>query len=97
MLAGSSLGDDALFAEAFGEKNLADGVVNFMSAGVEEVLALEVDFGAAKFFGPTFGEVKWGGAAAVVLEEVIELGLEGGISFGFFVGCLLYTSPSPRD
>lgn len=86
VLTGSGFGDDAFFAEAFGEEDLADGVVDLMCSGVEEVFALKVDFGSAQFFGPAFGEVERGGASAVVVEEVVELGLEGGVGLGFFVG-----------
>jgi hypothetical protein len=86
VLAGTGFGDDAGFAEALGEEDLADGVVDLMRSGVEEVLALEVDFGATEFFGPAFGEVEGGGPTAVVVEEVVEFGLEGGVGFGCFVG-----------
>lgn len=86
VLAGSGFGNDAFFSEAFGEKNLADGVVDLVGSGVEEVFALEVNFGAAEFFGPAFGKVERGGAAAVVLEEVVEFGLKRGVGFGGFVG-----------
>ncbi len=44
MLAGTSLGDDAFFTHAFAEEGLAEGVVDFVSASVVEILAFEVDF-----------------------------------------------------
>ena len=43
MLAGARLGDDAALAQAAGEDGLAERVVQLVRAGVEEVLALEVD------------------------------------------------------
>ncbi len=55
VLAGSGLGDDALLAHALGEEALADGVVDLVGAGVEEVFALEVDFGSAEFLGEAAG------------------------------------------
>ena len=47
VLPGPRLGDDPLLAHAQGQQPLADGVVDFVRAGVVEVLALEIDAGAA--------------------------------------------------
>ena len=41
VLAGTGLGDQALFAHPAGEERLADHVVELVGAGVGEVLALE--------------------------------------------------------
>lgn len=50
-----------------------------MGARVVEVLALEPDFGfAAVVLGEALGEVERGGAADVVLEDGLELGLKVG-------------------
>ncbi len=46
MLAGAGLGDDAPCAEALCEQRLADRIVDLVSAGVREVLALEPHFRA---------------------------------------------------
>ena len=81
----AGLGDDALFAHALGEQALAEGVVDFVRAGVEQVFALEVDSGAAEIFGEAFGEVERRGAAGVILEQSVELGLESGIGLRDFV------------
>jgi hypothetical protein len=86
VLAGAGLGDDALLAHALGEQALAEGVVDLVGAGVEEVFALEVDTCAAEFFGEALGEVEGGGASAVVVEELGEAGLEGGVGGGLGVG-----------
>jgi len=40
MLARAGFGDDARLAHLCGEKALADGVVDFVRAGVEQVFAL---------------------------------------------------------
>ena len=47
MLAGSGFRDDALFPEALGEQDLAERVVDLVGSGVQQVLALEIDFRAA--------------------------------------------------
>ncbi len=44
VLSGTCFRDDALLAHAQSEKGLADGVVDFVSAGMSEVFALEEDF-----------------------------------------------------
>ena len=43
VLAGAGLGDDALLAEPPREHRLAERVVQLVRAGVEEVLALQVE------------------------------------------------------
>jgi hypothetical protein len=44
VLAGAGLGDDPRLAHAAGEEDLADGVVDFVRAGVKQILALEINF-----------------------------------------------------
>ena len=46
VLPSTGLSDDALLPHACTEQRLANGVVDFMSAGVGEVLALEPDGGS---------------------------------------------------
>ena len=86
MLASAGFGNDALLAHALGEEALAQRVVDLVGSGVEEVFALEVDFGSAEFFGEALGEVEGRGASAVVVEELGEAGLVGGVGGGFGVG-----------
>ena len=76
MLAGARLGNHARLAHAAGEENLADGVVDFVRAGMVEVLAFEIYFGAAKFARETFGKIKRRGAAAELLEIIGQLTLK---------------------
>ncbi len=79
VLAGAGFGDDPGFAHAFGEEDLADGVVDLVCSGVEEVFAFEVYLGSAEGFGEAFGVVERGGASAEFLEVVGEFFLEGGV------------------
>ena len=51
VLAGAGLGDDAGLAHAAGEQDLAQAVVDLVAAGVVELVALEVDLGAAPAAG----------------------------------------------
>ena len=47
MLTGAGFSDDPLLAHPFREQDLAECVVDFVGAGVKEVLPFEVDFCAA--------------------------------------------------
>ena len=85
MLSGSSFGDDALFAHAFGQEDLTEGVVDFVRACVVEVFALEVDLGAAAVcpftfrsvvLSEAFCEVEGVCSADVVFEQSLEFCLE---------------------
>ena len=74
VLAGAGLGDDPLLAEPPREHRLAERVVQLVRAGVEEVLALEVD---ALPGCEALGERERRGAARVRRQQVVELGAEG--------------------
>ena len=78
VLAGAGLGDDARLAHAAGEQDLAEAVVDLVAAGVVELVALEVDLGAAEMLGQPLGEIERARPAGIVGVEVVELGLEGG-------------------
>ena len=86
VLAGSRFRDDAGFSEPFRQKDLAEGVVDLVGTGVEQVLALQVDFRAAEFFRPPLREIQRGGATDIIFQEIIELRLERGVGLGFLVG-----------
>ena len=58
VLAGAGLGDDAALAHAPRQQDLAEHVVDLVRAGVVELLALEVDLGAAEMAGQPLGEIK---------------------------------------
>ena len=76
VLAGTGLGDDALFAHALGQQDLPHGVVDLVGAGVQQVLALKVNLRAAKVAGESFGVVERGWAATKFAEIILQLGLE---------------------
>ena len=66
VLAGAGLGDDALLAHAPGEQDLAEHVVHLVGAGVVQLLALEVDLGAAEMLGQALGEIERARPADIV-------------------------------
>ena len=59
---------------------------DFVGAGVVQLVALEVNFGAAKFTGKAFGEIQRAWAANVVARIVVELTLEIGVVAVLLVG-----------
>ena len=88
VLAGAGLGDDAGLAHAARKQHLAEAIVDLVGAGVIELVALEVDLGTAEVLGEAGREIERRGAAGVVLQEVLELGVEFGIGLGGGVGFL---------
>jgi len=79
MLAGACFGDDPCLAHALGEQDLADTIVDLVRTGVVELVALEIDLGAAEMLGQPFGEIERRRPAGVMGVEMPELGAEGGI------------------
>ena len=58
VLARTRLGDDSFLAHAQCEQGLSDRVIDLVSAGVIQVLALQIDPGSTAFFRHTFSEVQ---------------------------------------
>ena len=86
MLSGAGFGDDALLAHPAGEQDLAEHIVDLVRAGVVELVALEIDLGPAELFGQPLGEIERARAPDIVLEQVVELGLEGRVGLGVGIG-----------
>jgi hypothetical protein len=64
VLAGAGLGDDAGLAHALGQQDLAEAVVDLVRAGVVQLVALEIDLGAAEMLGQALGEIEREGRPA---------------------------------
>ena len=71
VLARAGLGDDPLLAEPAREHRLAERVVQLVRAGVEEVLALEIE---PLVRGEPLGAGQRRRAAGVVARELVQLG-----------------------
>ena len=76
VLAGAGFGDDALLAHAPREQRLAQAVVDLVRAGVQQVLALDVDLRAAVHFAQALGVVERRRAAGVIGQQIFQLGLK---------------------
>ena len=76
MLARARLRDDPLLLHALREQALAQHVVDLVRAGVTEILALQIDPGAARSFRESLREVERRGAARVVRHQAAEARLK---------------------
>ena len=76
VLACAGFRDDARLAHFHGEQALADGVIDFVRAGVEQIFALEVNARAAKMRGEARGKLQRRGAASEILQEIGEFRLK---------------------
>ena len=82
VLARAGFRDDPLLAHAPGEQRLADRVVDLVGAGVEQVLALEVDLRPAAVARQALREVERRGPPGELGEVPPELRLELGVHAG---------------
>src|SRR5258708_29767708 len=55
VLSCASFRDDALFAEALGQENLAESIIDLMGAGMAEVFAFQINSAPAERFAQTLG------------------------------------------
>ncbi len=82
VLAGAGFGDDPGLAHAAGQQDLAEHVVDLVRARVVQLVALEVDLGAAELLGQARREIERARPADIVLPEVVHLGPEGRVLLG---------------
>ena len=87
MLAGARLGDDPAPAHALSEEHLPQDVVDLVSPGVIQILALQ-EYLHAEIRGKALGTIEKGGSAGVFLKEPPEFSDEFGIGHRVPVGGL---------
>ncbi len=88
VLSRAGFGDDALLAHAPRQKRLAQAVVDLVRAGVQQVLTLDVNLGAAMYFAEAFRKVQRCRAAGVVGQQILQLRLKGRVPTGFQISLL---------
>ena len=76
VLACAGFRDDARLAHFYRQQALADGVVDFVRAGVQQIFALEIDARAAEVLGEARGKLQRRGAAGKILEQIVRVALE---------------------
>src|SRR5581483_4318793 len=77
MHAGAGFRDDALFAHAPRQHDLAEHVVHLVRTGVIEILALEIDFRAAEMLRHALREIEGGRTSDVMREMPVQFFLKG--------------------
>ncbi len=88
VLAGAGLGDDAALAHAPRQQHLAQRIVDLVRAGVVELVALQIDLGAAEMRGQALGEIERARPPDIMLEVIVEFGLKRRIGAGLAIGRL---------
>ena len=76
MLPGAGLRDDALFAHSPRHHDLAKHVVHLVRASVVQLLAFEIDLGAAQVLGEAFGVIQRRWPADIVFEIAIHFSMK---------------------
>ena len=88
VLPGAGLGDDAALAHAARQQNLAQHVVDLVRAGVVQLVAFEIELGAAEMPGQPLGEIERARPADIMVEVIGQLGVEVRVVLGGVVGLL---------
>ena len=88
VLTRAGLGDDPLLAHAPGEQDLAHAIVDLVGAGVVQLVALEIDLGAAEMLGDPFGEIERTRPAHIVGQILVQLVLEARVGLRGRIGLL---------
>src|SRR5262249_40010101 len=88
VLARAGFRDDARLAHAHGEESLADGVIDFVRAGVQQVFALKIYTRAAEMRSQTRCELQRRWPASEIPEQILEARLKRCVGLRLFVGVL---------
>ena len=88
--AGAGFGDHAFLAHPPRQQNLAEHVVDLVRAGVVELFALEIDFGAAAIRREALGEVERRRAADIMRQIAVHFFLEIRIGLRLCVSLLQF-------
>ncbi len=88
VLARARFRDDAALAHAHGQQALPNAVVDFVRAGVKQVLALDVDTRPAEMLRKPRSKLQRRGAPGKIFEQIVEFSLEARV-FARFLVCVL--------
>ncbi len=88
VLAGAGLGDDPALAHPPRQQDLAQHVVDLVRAGMVELVALQIELGAAEMPGQPLGEIERARPPDIMFEVIVELGLKARVVLGLVIGGL---------
>ncbi len=88
MLPCAGLCNDALLAHAAGKQALTKRIVDLVRAGVQQVFPFQINLRAAQCLAQPLREVERCGPAAVVVQQVVELGMERRVGISCGIGLL---------
>ena len=86
MLPRTGFRDDAGFAHAHGQQNLTHHIIDFMRAGMVELIPLQIDLGATQMLGEPLGKIKRAGATDIMGQIAAHLFLKRRIDLGLVIG-----------
>ena len=73
VLAGAGLSNDPGFAHPHGKQDLAEAIIDFVRAGMIELITLQINLRATKMLGQAFSKIKRARAANIMGPEIIHL------------------------
>src|SRR5205085_466500 len=85
MLAGASLGNNATLPHPAREKNIVQGLVDLLPAGMLQILTLQINLRGAELPGYAFRKLKRCPASCEIAGQLIEFILESGIDIDALV------------
>ena len=85
VLACAGFSDNALFAHLLRQQNLSQYVVDFVGAGVVQILALQINLAATQILGHLLCVIQEGRSVGIFAVQARQLSLEFGIVFKFFI------------
>src|SRR3954454_7652576 len=88
MLTRTGLGNDAALAHALRQQCLANAVVDLVRAGMEQVLALQIDLRAAKVLGQAASKKQRRGPSGKLLQQVLQALTEAPVLACVLIGAL---------
>ena len=90
VLAGACFRNDPRLLHLHREKALADGVIDFVCAGMQQVFALEINPRATKMRRKAFRELQRCRPPREILQQIVESSLKNRVSLGLFVNALKF-------
>ena len=86
----ASFGDDTGLAHALGQQDLTQAIIDLVTARMVQLIALEIDLGAADMLGQTLGKIKRARPTGILRQVIIQFLAKAGVSLGGAIGVLQF-------